>query len=121
MLSINIYYITPNRSSVLATVHQGMSASKALSLGVTNLRPCESLTLHQHLFRQASMNSSTCDGADFDQNTSVRGREDRGILKTGRLTSQSERGIRGKTMLTKKENRLNLGRCNMVVVKDAKE
>ncbi|GFO32601.1 hypothetical protein PoB_005910600 [Plakobranchus ocellatus] len=31
MLSTNIYYIIPNRSSVLATVHQGMSASKALS------------------------------------------------------------------------------------------
>ncbi|GFO40672.1 hypothetical protein PoB_006717700 [Plakobranchus ocellatus] len=31
MLSINVYYITPNRSSVCATVHQGMPASKALS------------------------------------------------------------------------------------------
>ncbi|GFO36748.1 hypothetical protein PoB_006325300 [Plakobranchus ocellatus] len=31
MLSTNIYYINSNRSSVRATVHQGMPASKALS------------------------------------------------------------------------------------------
>ncbi|GFO46583.1 hypothetical protein PoB_007308800 [Plakobranchus ocellatus] len=43
-------------------------------MGVTSLKPRESLTLHQQPPRQASMNSSIYDGADFDQNTSVRGR-----------------------------------------------
>ncbi|GFO27799.1 hypothetical protein PoB_005430400 [Plakobranchus ocellatus] len=42
------------------------------------LRPCKSLTLHQHPPRQASMNSSTCDGAGCDQSTPGRGRRRQG-------------------------------------------